>query len=210
MARTFTQVPPDSTGDKLDMRSYSVGADVLHSQGVHFGGLPTFRATSANIVPANSKYHIYLLNQAASGQGIIILGLWYVNLQTGAVTGVVNQFDIRKATGATPTGGAAITPAPFNSADPALTGVTAYGGATGGVTDGTVLQSMVISSEEQTAAVGNFDRFTHGFPFLAPSQSSYGRPLVLRPGEGLGVKQNGAGTVGALQWIIDFAVELDT
>ena len=32
MSRTFTQVPPDSTGDKLAMRSYTAGADVLHSQ----------------------------------------------------------------------------------------------------------------------------------------------------------------------------------
>lgn len=207
MSRTFTQVPPDSTGDKLAMRSYTAGADVLHSQGIFVDGLPTYRAVSANQTPANSKYHIYLLNNAASAQSVIILRAFYINLTVTAVTGVVNQFDIRRATGASPTGGAAITPVAANSADPALANVTAYGGATGGLVDGSVLQSLVISSEEQTAAVGNFDRFTHGFPFLDIPRG--GRPMVLRPGEGLGVKQNGTGTVGAFQWVIDFMVEPD-
>ena len=50
MSRTFTQVPPDSTGDKLAMRSYVVGADTLHSQGIHFDGLPTFRVLAPAIV----------------------------------------------------------------------------------------------------------------------------------------------------------------
>ncbi len=209
MARTFTQVPPDSTGDKLAMRSWVDGADTKHSQGVYFDGLPTYRAVSANQTPANSKYHIYLFNNSGSAQSLIILRLFYVNLAVSGITGVVNQFDIRLSASTTPTGGAAITPLTMNSADPALANVTAYGGATGGIVDGSVVQSFVISSEEQTAAVGNFDRFTHSFPFLEPDRTSFGRPKILRPGEGLGVKQNGAGTVGTFQWIIDFAVEAD-
>lgn len=209
MTATFTQVPPDSTGDKLRMRSYTAGADVVHSQGVYFDGLPTYRAISADQTPANSKYHIYLLNNSGSAQSVIILGVFYVNLTVAAVTGVVNRFDIRRATGASPTGGASITPVAANSADPALANVTAYGGATGGVTDGSIVNSAVLSSEEHTAAVGNFDRFSHSFPFLVPPPFGWGRPMILRPAEGLGVKQNGAGTVGSFQWIIDFAVEPD-
>jgi hypothetical protein len=209
MSRSFTQVPPDSTGDKLAMRSYVAGADTLHSQGVHFDGLPTYRSVTANQTPANSKWHTYLLNNAGSAQSLIILGLRYVNLQTGAVTGVVNQFDVRRATGASPTGGAAITPVQMNTADPALANVTAYGGATGGVTDGSVLESVIVSSEEQTAAVGNIDRLLQLFPYIMAPQNGWGRPLILRPGEGMGVKQNGTGTVGAFQWIIDFAMEPD-
>lgn len=207
MARTYTAVPPDSTGDKLAMRRYTAGADDLHSQGVFIDALPTYRAVSANQTPANSKYHVYLFNQAASAQSLIILRAFYVNLAVTAVTGVVNQFEVRRATGATPTGGAAITPVAANSADPALAGVTAYGGATGGVTDGAIVQSMVLSSDEQTAVTGNFDRFTYAFPFLDIPRG--GRPMILRPGEGLGVKQNGAGAVGAFQWVIDFMVEPD-
>lgn len=209
MSRTFTQVPPDSTGDKLTMQAFVAGADTFHTQGVYAPGLPTFRAVSAAITPANSKYHVYLLNQAASGQSIHLLALRYVNLAVSAITGVVNQFDVRRATGTTPTGGAAITPIAANSADPALTGVTAYGGATGGVTDGSVLESMVLSSDEHTAAATNIDRLLPLYPGMLVPPSPWGRPHTLRPGEGLGVKQNGAGTVGSFQWIIDFAVEAD-
>ena len=39
MTKTYTQVPPDSTGDKLDMMSFPRGADTVHSQGVYFAGL---------------------------------------------------------------------------------------------------------------------------------------------------------------------------
>jgi len=208
VARGYTQVPPDSTGDKLTMQKFTVGADEFHTQGVYLPGLPTFRAVTADIVPANSKYHVYLLNQAASGQSVYILGVRYFNNVT-AVTGVVNRYDIRRATGASPTGGAAITPIAANSADPALTGVTAYGGATGGVTDGSIVESIAVSTEEHTATVADIDRLLQQTPMLAPSPSGWGRPMTLRPGEGIGVKQNGAGAVGTLQWIVDFAVESD-
>lgn len=207
MGRSFTQVPPDSTGDKLDMLTRVVGADTVHTQGIYVPGLPTYRAVSADITPANSKYHIYLLNQAASAQALHILGIRYFNNVT-AVTGVVNRFDIRRATGTTPTGGAAITPVPNNSADPALASVTAYGGATGGITDGSIVESIAVSTEEHTATVADVDRLLQQMPMLAPLQP-WGRPMTLRPGEGIGVKQNGAGTVGSLQWIIDFCVEAD-
>jgi hypothetical protein len=208
MARSFTQVPPDSTGDKLTMQTFVVSSDTFHTQGVYNPGLPTYRAISADQTPANSKYHVYIQNNSGSGQTVYILGIRYVNLAVSAVVGVVNRFDIRRATGASPSGGASITPVTHNSADPALASVTCYGGATGGVSDGSIVESLVISSEEHTAAVGNFDRFTHGYPFL-PALAPWGRPHALRPAEGLGVKQNGAGTVGTLQWIIDFCVEAD-
>lgn len=208
MARSFTQVPPDSTGDKLAMQTLVQGSDTVHAQGIFAPGLATFRAVTADITPANSKYHTYLYNQAGTDQSIIILSVAYIPVNVTAVTGVVNRFDIRRATGTTPAGGAAIAPITANSADAALSGVTAYGGATSGIVDGSIVQSTVVSSEEHTAAVGNFDRFTHAFPLLEPPAAP-GRPMVLRPGEGIGVKQNGAGTVGAFQWIIDFAVEAD-
>jgi hypothetical protein len=49
MARTFTQVPPDSTGDKLTMQTFVVASDTFHTQGVYNPGLPTYRAVSADI-----------------------------------------------------------------------------------------------------------------------------------------------------------------
>jgi hypothetical protein len=191
------------------MRTFVQGADTVSEQGVFLPGLPTYRSVTADITPANSKYHTYLYNQAATGQSVIILGIRYRNVSVTAVTGVVNRFDIRRATGTTPSGGASITPITNNSADVALSGVTAYGGATGGVSDGSIVESMAVSSEEHTALTTDVDRITELFPLLAPHMAGWARPMILRPGEGIGVKQNGAGTAGAFQWIIDFCVEAD-
>lgn len=209
MGRTFTQVPPDSTGDKLTMQSFTVASDTFHTQGVYNPGLPTFRAVTADIVPANNKYHVYVLNNTGSAQSVYLLAVRYRVINPAAVTGVINRFDHRRATGATPTGGAAITAVAHNSADPALANVTLYGGATAGISDGVLLESQLISTEEGTAVPANTMHIVDMMPGLYVPLAPWGRPITLRPGEGWGVKQNGAGTVNALQWIVDFAVEAD-
>ena len=207
MARTFTQVPPDSTGDKLAMRSYTAGSDSLHSQGVHFDGLPTFRLFCNAIVPAANKYHIVLRNSTGSAQTLYLLGMYAINANVTSVTGVINQFDFRRVTG-TPTL-TSVTPYAFNSADPALANVVAGHTATAGLTDSTIIMPLVLSSEEQTAVPTNTGMFLHHLNLL-PAVHSHGRPMALRPDEGVAVKQVGAGTAGALSWIIDFSVEADT
>jgi hypothetical protein len=207
MTRTFTQVPPDSTGDKLDMRSYVVGADTLHSQGVHFGGLPTFRLMTEAIVPATNKYHIVLRNNTGSAQTVYLLGLYCINDNVTAVTGVINQFHARRVTG-TPTL-TAVTPAPYNTDDTALANVVAGHTATSGLTDSTMISRFVASSEENTAVPTNTGMYLQHMSNLLPPIHSHGRPWALRPDQGFAVKQIGAGTVGALTWILDFSVELD-
>lgn len=206
MSSTFTQVPPDSTGDKLAMRAYVRGADTLHSQGVHFDGLPTFRLVCNGIVPAANKYHLYLGNNAGSGQTLWLVGMQFLNNGVTAVTGVINQFDFRRVTG-TPTL-TAVTPYAFNSADPALSAVTAGHTATAGLTDSTIILPFVQSSEENTAAVTNTGMYLQYLNVL-PTPTPYSRPLALRPAEAVAIKQTGAGAVGALTWILDFAVEAD-
>lgn len=208
MPRGFTQVPPDSTGDKLAMRRQTVGADDLHEQGVFWMGLPTYEALSAAITPATNKYHLIIGNNAGSGQSLILLGLWYYNGVT-SVTGVVNEYRFQRQAYGTPAGGAAITADPNNSADPALANVSIYGGATSGVgADGTIRRILNISTEEHTAAVGNIDRLLEATNQLPPTDP-YSRPLILRPGEAASVKQIGAGTVGSLRWRALFAIEAD-
>lgn len=206
MANTYTQVPPDSTGDKLQMRSYTRGADTVHSQGVYYDGLPTFRVLAPAIVPATNKYHIVLRNSTGSAQTLYLLGLYAINDNVTAVTGVINQFNFRRVTG-TPTM-TSLTPYAFNSADPALANVVAGHTATAGLTDSTIILPMVLSSEENTAVPTNTGMFLQ-MRNLLPMMHSYGRPLALRPDEGVAVKQIGAGSVGALSWILDFSVEPD-
>lgn len=207
MANSFTQVPPDSTGDKLAMRSYVRGADTLHSQGVYFDGLPTFRLLCPAIVPATNKYHIVLRNNTGSAQTLWLLGLYAINDNVTAVTGVINQFNFRRVTG-TPTL-TAVTPYAYNSNDPALANVVAGHTATAGLTDSTIITPFALSSEENTASPVNTNQQLPFMANLLPQMHPYGRPLALRPDQGVAVKQIGTGAVGALSWILDFAVEAD-
>jgi hypothetical protein len=206
MSQTLIQVPPDSTGSKLQMRSYTRGANTVLSQGVYFDGLPTFRVLAPAIVPAANKYHIVLRNSTGSAQTLYLLGLYAINDGVTAVTGVINQFNFRYVTG-TPTL-TSITPLAYNSADPALSNVVAGHTATAGLTDSTIILPLVLSSEENTAVPTNTGMFLHHMNLL-PALHPYGRPLALRPNEGVAVKQIGAGSVGALSWILDFSVEPD-
>ena len=206
MAQSFTQIPPDSTGDKLDMRQRVKGANTLLEQGVYLPGAPTFRLLADSIVPAANKYHIVLHNQAAAAQSLFITGLYCFNLNVGVVTGVIGRFNFQRVTGV-PTL-TALTPAPFNTADPALTGVTAGHTATAGLTDSTILQPLITSTEEVTPSAAGTQFLLDRLNLLQGLNSNQ-RPFTLRPGEGVAVKQNNAGTVGALTWIIDFAVEPD-
>lgn len=207
MARTFTQIPPDSTGDKLDMRAYTAGSDVVHSQGVHYGGLPSFRLLCESGAPAANKYHIYLGNNSGSAQTIWLTGLYALNLQTAAVTGVINRFNFRRVTGA-PTL-TAVAPLRYDSSDPALAGVTAGHTVTAGLTDGPILLPLILSSEEQTAVSANTGQHLHHLNLLPPLHP-FMRPLALRPAEGVAVRQLDAGAVGSFAWIIDFSIEADT
>jgi hypothetical protein len=209
VAQGYTQVPPDSTGDKLWMRRLTVGSDDLHLQGVCLPGLPTYRAIADAIAPASNKYHILLSNNAGSGQSVTLRGLYGINLQTSAVTGVIGRFDLRRVAYGTPAGGSAITPAPMNTADPSLSGVSAYSGATSGVgADGTLLQPIMRLSEEVPAAAASIQTLIDLSNILAAWDDG-ARRLTLRPGEAVCVKQNNSGAVGSMAWIMDFTVEPD-
>lgn len=207
MTTAIIQVPPDSTGSKLQMRQYVRGANNVLSQGVYFDGLPSYRLMVPAIVPAANKYHIVLRNSTGSAQTLYLNGLYCIPDGVTAVTGVINQFNARYVTG-TPTL-TSVTPLARNSADPALANCVFGHTATAGLTDGSIISPFVISSEENTAVPANTNQ---QLPFMAnllgPSYPD-GRPWALRPNEGFAVKQIGAGTVGTLSWILDFSVEAD-
>lgn len=206
MTKTITQIPPDSTGDKLDMISFPRGADTVLLQGVIHSGLPSFRLYTNDIVPATNKYHIVLHNNSGSAQTIYITGLYVWNTNVTAVTGVVNRFNFLRTTGA-PTL-TSVTPMAYNSADTALANTTNGHTATAGLVDGVTILPLILSSEEHTAVPTNTSMQLDSLNRIA-TPNFWQRPIALRPAEGCAVKQIGAGTVGTFSWAIDFCVEPD-
>jgi hypothetical protein len=206
MARSFSQLPPNSTGNKHATRTYTEGSDLKHSQGVYLDGLPTYGLLCEGTTLAANAYHLYLRNDTGSAQTLWLLALYAINTQVTAITGGIARFDLRRVTG-TPTQ-TAVTPFVFNSADVALAGVTGGRTVTAGLTDGQILRPIILSSEEQTASVANVQQLVDTVNYVGQTHPT-SRPIALRPGEALAIKQVTAVTAGGIAFLAHFAVEPD-
>lgn len=202
MAESYTQVPPNSTGNKMRTRSRVIGADTVHEQGIFTAALPTYYAMADAVAFAANKQHISIFNNAGSNQVIAIRKMFHINLSLAAVTGVAVRFDVKKTTAQSV--GTAITANSADSANPALSGLQIATGAT--VTEGAILYPITTQNDELTAANTAIANYLMQFGNLAlegVEQQEY----RLRPGEGMTVKQITSTTVGSFAWLIAFTVE---
>lgn len=202
MAESFTQVPPNSTGNKMRTRSRVIGANTVHEQGVFTAALPTYYALADAVAFAANKQHLSIFNNAGSNQIIAIKKLFHINLSLSAVTGVAVRFDVKKTTAQSV--GTAITANSADSTNPALSGVQIATGAT--VTEGAILYPITTQNDEITAANTAIANYLMQFGNLAlegVEQQEY----RLRPGEGMTIKQITSTTVGSFAWLMAFTVE---
>ena len=203
MAESFTQVPPNSTGNKMRTRSRVIGADTVHEQGVFTAALPTYYAVADAVAFANSKTHFSIVNEAGSGVVIAIRKLFAVNLSIAAVTGAALRMEARKLTAHS--GGTAITAQSCDSTNPALPAQVTI--KTNGTPTGTtLLYPFIITTEEETATAALtknvFQAMTNLQP-EGPEQQEY----RLREGEGFSIYQSTNATVGSFAWFMVFTVE---
>ena len=202
MAEGYTQVPPNSTGNKMRTRSRVIGADTVHEQGVFTAAMPTYYALADAVAFAGNKQHISIFNNAGSNQLISIKKLFHINLSLSAVTGVALRFDVKKTTAQSV--GTAITAQPADSTNPALSGVLLATGAT--VTEGAILYPVTTQNDELTAANTAIANYLMQFGNLA-IEGMETQEYRLRPGEGMTVKQITTSTVGSFAWLLVFTVE---
>lgn len=202
MADSFTQVPPNSTGNKMRTRSRVIGADTVHEQGIFTAAMPTYYALADAVAFAANKQHLSIFNNAGSNQVIAIRKLFHINLSLAAVTGVAVRFDVKKTTAQS--AGTTITANSADSANPALAGVQIATNAT--VTEGAILYPVITQNDETTAANTAVANYLMQFGNLAlegPETQEY----RLRPGEGLTIKQITSTTVGSFAWLMVLTVE---
>lgn len=202
MANSYSQIPPNSTGNKMRTRTRAQGADTVHEQAVFTAAMPTYYALADAVALAANKYHIAIFNQAGSDQVVSIKKMFQINLSLTAVTGVALRFDIKKASAVS--AGTDITAQTMDSTDPALTNVLVKTNAT--VTDGATLFPHITNSDEVTAAntaVSNYLLQATNLILESPEM----KEVRLNPGEGLSVKQITSSTVGSFAWLIAFTVE---
>lgn len=203
MPESYTQVPPNSTGNKLRTRSRVIGADTVHEQGIFTTALPSYYALADAVAFAANKHHLSILNGAGSGKVVAIKKLFHINLSLAAITGVAVRFDVKRTTAQS--GGTAITPVSMDSANPALSGISVSTGAAS-VTESSLLFPVATQNDELTAAntaVANY--LMQGLNLVLESTEM--QEIRLRAGEGLTVKQITSTTVGSFAWLAAFTVD---
>lgn len=203
MAEDFVQLPPDSTGKKQRTRSRTIGANVVHEQGVFTAALPTYYAVADAVAFANSKTHFSIVNEAGSGLLLAIRKLYAINLSIGAVTGAALRMEARRLTAHS--GGTAITAQSCDSTNPALPAQVTI--KTNGTPTGTtLLYPFIVTTEEETATgalTKNVFQAMMNLQPEGPEQQEY----RLREGEGFSVFQSTNATVGSFAWFMVFTAE---
>lgn len=205
MSGTFVQVPPDSTGAKLRMRSRVIGADTVLEQAVFQGALPTYYAVADAVVFANGRTHISVENAAGSGRMVAIRKVFAINVAITALTGAAVRMDARRI--ASHSGGTLVTPVTADTTNPALPAqITIRTNST--VVTPVLLYPLIVTNEEEPASAALTKNVFQAMMNFQPEGSEI-QELRLRPGEGFAVTQiTPNATVGtAYSWFVVFTVD---
>lgn len=205
MADDFTQVAPNSTGNKMRTRRRVVGANTVHEQYVAQAGEPTYYIWVTPMALAANKLFLSFLNTAA-GQIIKLRKLFFINAQLTAVTGVGIQFDVKRISGIS--GGTAITPNPVDTGDGALSGVTCVHSATS-ATEGVLLYSWYTNNDE-IGLTNALSMAAVQAMFSAQPEGPEIKELNMRQNEGFCVKQITSSTIGLYGLLAVITVEATT
>lgn len=203
MADSYTQVPPNSTGNKLRTRTRVIGADTVHEQAVFTGAMPTYYALADAVALAANKHHISIFNGSGSSSLVSIKKLFQINLSLAAVTGVPLRFDMKRTTAQS--AGTAITPATMDTNNPSLPAQITVN-TNGTITESTLLYPFVTQSDEVTAANTAVANYLTQYGNLM-LESMEMQEVRLREGQGFTVKQVTSSTVGSFAWLMAFTVE---
>lgn len=204
MAESFTQVPPNSTGNKIRTRTKVIGGHTVHEQAVYQAALPTYYALADAVTFAQNKHVISLLNGSGSGKVVAIRKLFMINTQLTSVTGVAVRADVKKITAHS--GGTVVTPQSCDSASAAIPAeITARTAATS-VTEGALMFPLTFTNDEAGA--------TQAFPSTQLMAGLNWVPegveiqeMRLREGEGITIKIITNTAVGQFAWLVVFTID---
>ena len=205
MTESYVQLPPDSTGKKLHTRQRVIGANTVQEEATWRPGRETWYAYADAVAFVANKHHISIFNASGSGKIIRVVKLFAINLQSAAVTGIIDRFDFKKITassaGTTITAEAADT---NNAALPAQVTIR----TNGTITEGNVLFPWLASSEEETAVVGLSRSMFQQWSNIIPEGEEIQEPTA-REGQGFTMKQITSSTIGSFGWLMVFTVADD-
>lgn len=204
MAESYTQVPPNSTGNKIRTRTKVINTHTVHEQAVYQAALPTYYALADAVTFAQNKHVISIMNESGSGKMLAIKKLFMVNTQLSSVTGVAVRADVKKITAHS--GGTSITCQSCDSTNAALPAQITVRTAASSVTEGAILFPLTFTNDEAGA--------TQAFPSTQLMAGLNWIPegveiqeLRLREGEGITIKIITNSSVGQFAWFIVFTCD---
>jgi hypothetical protein len=172
--------------------------------------------TNGVVAFASNKSMIALVNLASSGVVVRVYRIWALNLNTGTVSnGIATPIQVSRVTTAQTTTagitGTQITPTAHDTTNTALTNkVACYTNATTNmstVANSTYRRVLVTVDEPASTALTPDEYWC--FPkiaeiFTVGYRDTTVEPIVLRPGEGIEVRQPGANALGSFEFAITF------
>lgn len=171
------------------------------------GELATFSVFSSAVSIANNKSMLSILNASGSGVVIKLREAKIVNAQNTAVTGIIAQFNLLRMTGHS--AGTTITPLAMDSLDSINGSVTVRTGGTITGESANIINSIKYSSDEWGVGAQDVESLDHIMQVFGNliEQKPGCKPLTLREGEGLTIKQVTNSSVGSFDLILVFTQE---
>lgn len=183
MAESIVQVT-EGTGKKLHTNSYTVGANTVEDEYIILGPQPqaTYSALGAAISIGTANDHVLCLNAGASLK--VRVHRIRIDQSGNATTATITSMQILRTTTGAPTGGTAVTPAPFETSDAASGAAARTLPAVKG-TESTVLQQFtmdwrqaVLATSAQMDDSWEWVQDPHGKPIIIPAGTTNG--LVIK------------------------------
>ena len=190
MAENIVQVATGGTGPKLHSWDTTIGANVVHDEFVLPAEYPypSYVVPFSNISVATSADHVCALNAGAS----LKVRVRRIRVEQGAsaTTAGLVRLSIVRTTTAAPTGGSAVTPAAYDTADAAAgasarTLPTAKGTETTTLFTGVIILRQAVSTTGSPAddAIFEWVQMPNQKPIIIPTGSTNG--LVIKVGTGV-------------------------
>jgi hypothetical protein len=165
---------------------------------------PTFSLADFDIAIANNKSMLAIQNTGTSV--IRIREVWIINDRTAAVTGVTGEFQVNRITSFT--GGTALTPVTYDTADSLPAGITCATNATV-AGEGVTLRRGRWSTDEWGTGTADVESFDHALQQIEPfwKQTPSGKALTVRQNQGVHVKFATNSTAGSFTIRLIFTTE---
>jgi hypothetical protein len=203
MAESYTQLSPNSSGNKIRERERTIGTDDVREQAVFQSARQSYVALVEDSVFANTKQHFSIFNGSGSGVVVRVQKLFVTNMVLTTVAGGIRRLDVKKISACS--SGTDITPLKQDSTNDDLPAQVLVK-TTATVTEGAILFPLVFPDDEMLLTQNSMSQQLYSGINWIPEGFEL-QEYTLNEGEGITIKQITNSTAGTVSWIVVFSME---